>query len=580
MIDQQQPRANAEIETPPSSPGTHPYFRDLREFLAELERRGKVYRFREPIDKDTELGPLLRVQLRGVPPDERKVLLFEDVRGHAGQRFGMRVLAGVYGLTDEVVAWGMGCQRPEDMLEQWHRALARPIPPVIVESGPVQEEVHQGEELRQCGLDEIPAIVEEVGYSQVIRTGVPMITRDPETGLTNVGTYNGFFRDRDRICAGIGPGQDAMRYHWQTARRRGEELAVAIVVGATPNLILVGSADMPYEVDELSVAGGIAGAPLELVRCRTVPLEVPARAELVIEGYLSTELLEPRLAFGEYPGFMQAENNTRPVMRVTAITHRQDALFTPVLVGFPPSDSNTISSVVEGGMVYHNLRYECRFPVKDVYSPNPSPATFIVIQLEEGAGRNVWQVLQAAAGLTASSKYLIAVDHDINPRDLDMLVWALTWRVRPESDIVVLKGRHPGLDPSFGATGSSRGRMDQSGLREYYRVLIDATMSGAYPPLALPKREYMERALDIWRQHPDLPQPQLRPPWHGYELGYWSEEDQTLADLIAQGDYKAVGRIAAQMQRKVTSDESNPSAASQRATSSRSLLITGAGNER
>src|SRR5579859_2856081 len=162
------------------------YYRDLREFLAELERRGKVYRFKEPIDKDTELGPLLRVQLRGVPPAERKVLLFEDVRGAQGQRFEMQVVAGVYGLTDEVVALGMGCETESEMLEKWHQALEHPIAPVLVEQGVVQEEVHEGAELKTCGLDEIPAIVEEVGYSQVIRTGVPMITRHPETGLTNV----------------------------------------------------------------------------------------------------------------------------------------------------------------------------------------------------------------------------------------------------------------------------------------------------------------------------------------------------------------------------------------------------------
>src|SRR5207249_4080656 len=142
----------------------------------------------------------------------------DDVRGHNGERFDMPVVAGIYGLTEEVLAIGMGCESVSETQERWHQALEHPIPPVIVESGPVHEEVHTGAELEACGLDAIPAIVEEVGYSQVIRTGVPMITRHPETGETNVGTYNGFFRDRTRICAGIGPGQDAMRYHWETAR--------------------------------------------------------------------------------------------------------------------------------------------------------------------------------------------------------------------------------------------------------------------------------------------------------------------------------------------------------------------------
>ena len=118
------------------------YYRDLRGFLDDLEARGKLYRFQEPIDKDRELLPLMRVQLRGLPDAECKVLLFEDVRSATGQRFDMRVVGGVYGLTEEVVALGMGCPSPSDMLERWHEALERPLPPKVVDSGPVHEEIH------------------------------------------------------------------------------------------------------------------------------------------------------------------------------------------------------------------------------------------------------------------------------------------------------------------------------------------------------------------------------------------------------------------------------------------------------
>jgi 4-hydroxy-3-polyprenylbenzoate decarboxylase len=526
------------------------YYRDLRHFLEVLESRGKVHRFKQPVCKDTELVPLLRVQLRGTPDgDDRKVLVFEDVRGASGEKYDMQVVSGVYGLSEEILRLALCCESRVEMLERWHHALAHPIPPVVVESGPVQEELHLGHDLTERGLDEIPAPLEEVGFSQVIRTGTPVVTRHPETGVYNVGEYNGFFRDRNRICAGIGPGQDAMRHHWQAARRRGEDLPIAIVVGCTPNLVLPASCRIPYGLDEFSVAGGLAGEPMQLVPCKTIPLEVPANAEIIIEGLLSIDTLEPRLAFGEYPGYMQLENNNRPVMRVTAITHRKNALFTPVLVGFPPSDSNTISSFCNAALLYHNLRHQCHLPVEDVYVSEMTGGAFSVVRLEKGASRNVWQVLHTAAGLNGTAKYLIAVDYDVDVHDPELLIWALTWRVRPENDIVVMKGRQPGLDPSFGPTGSSRGRMDQSGLHEYHRVLIDATMTGPYPPVALPKREYMERAVEIWREE-GLPEPRLRTPWYGYSLGYWSEEDQRLADLMVAGDYKAVGRVAREMQVK------------------------------
>jgi 4-hydroxy-3-polyprenylbenzoate decarboxylase len=524
------------------------YYRDLRAFLTALEGRGKLYRFQESVDKDSEIGPLLRVQFRGLPEADRQVLLFEHVTNAAGEGYEMQVVGGAYGLTEEIVTLGMGCESPAETFERWHHALEHPIAPVLVESGPVQAEVHLGDDLRSRGLDELPAPVEEPGFSQMIRSGLPMITRDPETGVRNVGTYNGFFHDRDRIVAGIYPAQDAMRYHWQTARRRGEDLPVAIVVGPTPNLMLVGSARIPYGLDEVAVAGGIAGEPIELVRCLTVPLEVPAHAEIVIEGMLSTSTLEPRFAFGEYPGYMQTERNTAPVLRVTAITHRPNAIFPTVLVGFPPSDSNTISSFCVAATVYHKLRYGLGLPVEDVYVSDMTGGPFVVVRLAKDASHSAWQVLHATAGATPTGKFIIVLNHDVNPRDPEMLIWALTWRVRPEMDISVARGRQVGLDPSFGATGSSRGQMDTGGPGQYFRVLIDATTSGVYPPVALPRRDFMERALEKWRRQPGLPEPQLRPPWYGYTLGHWTAEDQQLADLMVQGDYKAVGRVAAALQ--------------------------------
>lgn len=523
------------------------YYRDLRAFLDALRARGMLYTFREPIDKDSELLPLVRLELRGLSDAERKVLLFEDVRNAAGTRYEMGVAAGVYGLSDQVLALGMGCESPEEMLEKWHGALENPIPPVVVDHGPVQEVVHLGDALPKRGLDELPAPVEEPGYSQMIRTGMPMITRDPESGVRNVGTYNGFLYDRDRLVAGIAGVHDAIKYHWQTARRRGEDLPLAIVIGATPNVMLVGSAAIPYGLDELAVAGGIAGEPLELVPCKTIPLEVPAHAEIVIEGMLSTREFEPRLAFGEYPGYMNLERNNRPVMRVTAITHREHALFTPVLVGYPPNDSSALSGFCNAALLYDDLRYRRNLPVEDVCYPHIGGGNdFCVVRLQKDAQGDAWQLLSAAAALDPVCKYVVVVDHDLNPRDPDQMLWALCYRVRPETDMVVQRGRSPGLDPSLGPTGSTRGRMDPQGNpQQYYRVLIDATLSGPYPPVALPRQDFMERALDLWRQHPDLPQLQLRPPWYGYSLGYWTPSDQELADLIVQGDYRALGRVAA-----------------------------------
>lgn len=525
------------------------YYPDLRSFMDVLDEQGKLHRFKDPIDKDRELLPLVRIQQRGVAPADRKVFLFEDVRNAAGERYDISVAAGVYGFSDEIVMLGLNTQSYRETLELFHRAIEHPIPPRIVEGGPVQEVVLTGDDITERGLDIIPAPVEEPGFSQIIRAGLPIISKDPETGVRNAGAYNAFFRDRDRLVSGAGQTRDIM-HHWQTARRRGEDLPVAIVVGCTPNLMFASSIHVAYGDDEVAIAGGLAGEPMELVPCKTVPLEVPANAEIVIEGLMSTRVLEPRLAFGEYPGYMHTERTNLPTLKVTAITHRKDAMFTPVLVGFPPVESTTMSLVCSQALLYQHLRYKCGLPVSDVGVSTMGGNSLTVIQAESGRV-NAWQILQAAASFWNSGKWFVLVDHDINPRDPDMLMWTLSWRVQPERDITIERGRYPGLDPSNFPLGAARGMAIQSAPgspRDYFRVLIDATMKGVFPPVALPKREYMERALEIWKKQPDLPEPQLREPWYGYTLGYWTEEDQRLADLIAGGDYKAVGRITAEMQ--------------------------------
>jgi UbiD family decarboxylase len=524
------------------------YYRDLRAFVDALEARGKLYRFQEPIDKDSELLPLMRVQLRGLPDAERRVFIFENVRNAAGGSYDMAVAAGVYGISEDVLALGMGCESRADMLERWHEALEHPIPPRLVERGPVQDEVHVGSELEARGLDELPVPVEEPGFSQVIRVGLPTFTADPESGAVNVGAYSAHFRGRTRAAAGIGPSQHARQHHWQAARRRGEDLPVAIVGGATPNVMLVAGAGIPYGVDELGVAGALAGEPLDLVRCRTVPLAVPAAAELVIEGFISTREVEPRLAFGEYAGYMNVLPGEQLAIQVTAITHRKHALFTPLLVGFPPSDTNAVTGFANAAMLYHTLRYTCGFPVADVYLPPLSGgADWCIVRLAPEARVDVRELLETATAHWGGNqaKYLVAVDHDVDPRDPELLIWALSYRVRPEEDIVLQPGRFAGLDPAYHAGPPAGGPHAAPGPATKQRVLIDATMKGAYPPVALPRRDFMERALAIWRRQPGLPEPRLRQPWHSYSLGAWSERDQALADLIVQGDYQAVARLTA-----------------------------------
>jgi 4-hydroxy-3-polyprenylbenzoate decarboxylase len=531
-------------------------YRGLPELVELLEKQGKLYRYHDRINKDTELIPLYRVQMRGVPESERRALLFENVVGNRGESYDLAVLAGVYGASDEILAIGMGCTGYVEMLVRWHQALENPLAPVRVEAGPAQEVVLTGTEIKERGLDILPVPVEDPGFSGMIRTGLPMVTKDPETGIYNIGTYNGFFRSRDRIAAGIAPNKHAVYYHLRSAQRRGEQLPIAILIGCSPAVMLVGSARIPYGVDDLAVAGGITGEPVPLVTCKTIPLEVPADTEIVIEGLVSIDTEEPRGAFGEYPGHLNVDRTPCPVLHVTAITHRRNAMFTPVPVGFPPSDCNAVFGFCYAAQVYHRLKYECGLPVEEVYFPQEGGGSnFCAIRVSDGASQEaVWEMLQEAAA-NSDAKYVMAVDFDVNLRDSQLLIWALSFRSQPDEDVRVIPAGKRRFDPS---ADHRSGRLDPSaapigagGRKEFFLTLINATRKYPYPPVALPRKEYMERAIQLWNAQEVLPT-HLQDPWHGYLLGYWNADLQEDADFIVQGQYAKAGEKSAKRQRKVS----------------------------
>ena len=250
--------------------------------------------------------------------------------------------------------------------------------------------------------------------------------------------------------------------------------------------------------------------------------------------------------------------NLIPVMHVTAVTHRKNAMFTPVLVGFPPSDTNIIWGFAHSALLYHHLKYECHLPIVEIYFPElGGGSNFCLLRVAEGTSQeSVTQILDAAAKQKhIRFKYAVAVDSDINLRDPNLLVWSLSFGTQPQEDITILhEGGTSGLDPSASPSGSGRGKMSSGRKKDYSRVLINATRKWPYPPVALPRKDYMERALKTWEEKVDLPAPKMQEPWSGYSLGYWTEELQDFADLIVQGKYLAVGEKTLKLQVKVRED--------------------------
>lgn len=316
----------------------------------------------------------------------------------------------------------------------------------------------------------------------------------------------------------------------------------AIVLGCPPSVAYTGPQKIRRDVDELTIAGGLAGAAIRTVKCTGLDLVVPADSEIIIEGLIDTEYLEPEAPFGESHGHISLEDYNM-IFEVTAITRKANAVLSSIISQVTPSESSVIKRVAYEPMFLSHIRDHLGVKgIKRVFMHEPltNIRRVIFLQMEPGTPRTeVWRALYGATSLRADcGKYVIAVNEDIDPDNGDAVFWSLGYRADPDKDIEILRHRDAGHGPK-GAGGS---RPEDSTL------LIDATLKREMPPLALPKREYMERAKELWDE---LGLPPLNPesPWHGYSLGDWTEEWDNLAERAAAGDYLGNGKRSAQRRR-------------------------------
>jgi len=517
---------------------------DLHEHLAALDKAGLLRTIDVPVNKDTELQPLVRWQFRGgIPEKDRKAFLFTNVTDGQGRKYDIPVAVGALATNAAIYAIGMGV--PVDEIEKrWMHAIANPIKPVEVTDAPCQEIVLEGAALDGDfkGLDAIPVPISTPGYdSAPYLTATGVITRDPETGVQNMGTYRAGLKSPRRMGMMVySPGPAGGFVHWQKYKKRGEKMPCAIALGLPPVIAYLGPQKLPRDVDELAVAGGIAGAPIRVVKARTVDLLVPADAEIVVEGMIDTEYLEPEGPFGESHGYVALED-MNIAMEVTAITRRRDAILTSIISQVTPSESSVIKRVAYEPMFISHLRDQLGIKgVKKVYLHEPltNLRPGLVVQLERAVPTTeVWRALYAAASYQSMcGKYVIALNEDIDPDNGDAVFWALAYRANPALDVQILEHRARLHGPRV-----ERGADEST-------MLIDATLKADMPPLALPKQEYMERAKALWEQ---LGLPALKPeaPWHGYSLGDWNDEWDAMAKRAAEGRYMENGRRSAQFRR-------------------------------
>lgn len=458
-------------------------YEDLREYLAVLERAGKLHRVRKTVDPGWEVAALARVVFQKIPDKKRPALFFDQVKG-----FSVPIVGGVLGASREIYALALETS-VDGIAEKWANAQSHPVRPEILSRGPCQENILQG---GQVDVFKFPVPVWTVGHDPGQYLTAPFIvSKDPETGIPNVGTYRVQLKEKNKLGCMVNFIQH-LRRHVDMNNNLGRPTPVAIVMGTDPTVGLTSVSKLPYGVSEFAVAGGLRGEPLKLVKCVTSDLEVPATAEIVIEGEIPPNYLEHEGPFGEYTGYMGPDGGAY-VVNVKCITHRHNPILQVFFSQMPPSESSVIRGFGREAAIFKHLAEDHQLPVEDVrLKESGGSAAYLAISIKKEYPGQAQEAAWAAWSLDPTfGKFTVVVDSDINIRDDFALDWALSFRVQPARDCYIIPDTPSvRLDPSTAPADEpqlTRRRQTAS------KLFIDATMKHTYPPLALPPREHLEK---------------------------------------------------------------------------------------
>jgi 4-hydroxy-3-polyprenylbenzoate decarboxylase len=455
---------------------------DLREFVEHLERRGRLRRVSASVCRDLEITEITDRVSKG-PADRNVALLFERVEG-----FDTPVLINAFGAADRM-AWALGVERLDELGERLAKLLDFRLPgtfaerlaklgmlidvvkaaPRRVTSAPCQEVV----ETAAPSLATIPVLTCWPGDAGRFITLPCVFTRDPVTGARNVGMYRlQVFDDR------------TLGMHWQTHKGGAEHhhraskpaapMDVAIALGGDPALIYAASAPLPPGVDEVVFAGWLRGSGVEMVRGRTVDLEVPAQAEFVLEGRVDPAERRVEGPFGDHTGYYSLAREY-PVFHLTAVTRRGRPIYPTTIVGRPPQEDYWLGKATE--RLFLPI---IKLMLPEVVDMNmPAEGVFhnlVIVAIRKrypGQARKVMTALWGM-GLMALAKTIVVVSEHVNVHDLSEVAWRASGNIDPRRDLMVLEGPMDDLD--------------HAALRHRYggKLGVDATEKGPLDDVAQP----------------------------------------------------------------------------------------------
>lgn len=415
-------------------------FRDLREFLQLLEENGELLRVTKPVEVKYEIAAYIRKTCDTGGP----ALFFENVKG-----FELPVVGGVFATRKRVLA-ALGV-REEDYVAKFKEALSRLTPPRLVDSSPCKEVIWQGNEV---DLRKLPVpIFSEKDSGAFITLGI-VRSKDVITGCKNSAIYRLEIKGRNRL----GIFSQDLYLQLQRAEARNEGLPVAIAIGTDPLIPIATQWKAPFGTDELELAGALRGMPVETVTAETVDLDVPASAEIVIEGRVLPHQREMEGPFGEVSGYYTPAS-PKPVIEVTAITHRRSPVYQAALTGRPSTENHFLKQIPMEATFYWELRN--RFAgIKSVHFPAAGAVGYLTVIAMQKTHENEARNVIATMFGSMRNKLVVVVDEDIDIHDMDQVFWAICTRCRPAEDVILFprlsgspldpSAREPGVSTGFG----------------------------------------------------------------------------------------------------------------------------------
>lgn len=404
-------------------------FKDLREFIETLEKTGDAVRIKEEVDWDLEAGAINRRVYEMSGP----ALWFQAIKDYPR---GYSLFAGSLGTYRRVaVALGLPAETPvRDIYAEFDRRQAKTVAPVVVKKGPCKENIILGDDV---DIYRLPApMIHEGDGGRYIGTWDLVVCQDPDSGKSNWGMYRFMVHNKSTLS-----GYPLPVSHLGTILRekffpKNKPMPVALVVGAEPLCHMAALTTYRMGAEEAYLAGGLRQAPVELVKCETSDLMVPAHAEIVIEGEILPDRIVPEGPFGEYPGYRTGKVAGGVFFHVKAITHRHSPILTMISLGMPPDDNAITVSMTAALTIKERLKRH-GVPVTDVYMPPEGAVHLAVVGVEKGGTEVARQILHALTERRVFVTKIVVVDNDVDPFNMFQVIHALATKCHSGRGIIV-----------------------------------------------------------------------------------------------------------------------------------------------